>query len=197
MTEETERKPQVIKVSVDSTQMKQLVETTSEQEKEIKELKEQIEGSQEAQELLTDMKEKASVELTALGVDTDVENLKTKADLDRAIVTIQRLKAKKSTVGNQGSGGSAPLNSQQFGRTEIEGFENMTDLINNLNDRASASNKNESDRKLAVQQREQLLRKVFKGQKQLNRPLSFEGSDILEFRKAQFQRRKKLAKGET
>lgn len=73
----------------------------------------------------------------------------------------------------------------------------MTDLINNLNDRASASNKNESDRKLAVQQREQLLRKVFKGQKQLNRPLSFEGSDILEFRKAQFQRRKKLAKGET
>lgn len=95
MTEETERKPQVIKVSVDSTQMKQLVETTSEQEKEIKELKEQIEGSQEAQELLTDMKEKASVELTALGVDTDVENLKTKADLDRAIVTIQRLKAKK------------------------------------------------------------------------------------------------------
>jgi hypothetical protein len=42
-----------------------------------------------------------------------------------------------------------------------------------------------------------MMRRTLSQQKQTNIPFNYQGENILDWRKAQFQRRKKLAKGES
>lgn len=156
-----------------------------------------------AKELFKDLKEKASTELTALGVDTDVEDIKSKADLDRAVATIKQLRSKNEPKTGFAQGGSAPLSGQyqQQGQSGQQ-FESIEDLINNLRDRSSYQNPNKEDQKLAKAQLDQLMLKAVKGQKEANKPFSYspnpeENQGTLDMLKSQFERRKKLKQGET
>ncbi|HLE75730.1 MAG TPA: hypothetical protein VI864_06775 [Candidatus Bathyarchaeia archaeon] len=137
MTEENDpRKPQVIKVQVDSNQMKALVEEVHEKSAKIEKLESEVQDSEEAKILFDDMKIKASEQLTNLGIPTEPENIKSKEDLDRAIQTIQKLRAKsESHTGNEG--GNAPLSPQQYGTDKSQGYGTHEEMIQDLRERAS------------------------------------------------------------
>ena len=132
------RKPNEIHVTVDSEQMKQLLKQNDQLLKEKQELESQVAESEESKLLLNDLKEKASTELTALGIDTLPEDLKSKADLDRAVETITKLREKKKEF-NPASGGVAPL-PQSHG--EKEGYGDYPSMISDLRLRANQGDAN-------------------------------------------------------
>jgi replicative superfamily II helicase len=185
-----------IEVTVNSDEMRKLVEQTSEQEKEIKELKEQVQDSEEAKANFEQEKEILATELTALEIPTEVENLRTKEDVDRAKITVMKLREKAKNEPNPASGGVAPL-SGQFGTSPNQGFDSIESLIDNLRDRSSHSNPNLADRKLAQEQLNKLMEKSLRGQKETLRPFNYSGRDVLQYRRDQFLRRKKMEKGES
>jgi len=132
MSEEDPR-PKELRVTVNAEPMEKLIRVNDQLAKEKEELQSQVESAQESQELMDSLKEKASTELTALGIETNPEDIKSKADLDRAVETIQKLRAKTHT-GNEG--GSAPLNQAQIsGISQKEGYGTHEEMIRDLRER--------------------------------------------------------------
>ena len=131
------RKPEVIRVKVDSTEMQKLVESNIEKNKKIAELESQVAESAESKALLNDLKERASLEITALGIPTEVEDIRSKADLDRTVATIKELWSKKDS--NSASGGVAPL-PQSHGQNE--GYGSEKEMIDDLRQRANSGDAN-------------------------------------------------------
>ncbi len=114
--------------------------------------------TQAAKELLQDMKEKASVELTALGIDTNPEDIRSKADLDRAIKTVQTLR-KKEEVSKTVPSGIAPLSGQY--EQPKNGYSSPDAMVTDLLMKEQYGNK--SERLQAKQVLDQLTVKTLKG----------------------------------
>ncbi len=121
-----QQRTEVIKINVDN---QAITDTINENKK----LKAEIEEGKDATDLFTELKEKASVELTSLGVNTEVSDLKSKNDLDRAITTIQKLKAGKGSNSNYPSipSGTVPLSSQTPAKKS--GYSNVEQMVDDAN----------------------------------------------------------------
>ena len=100
-----------VKVSVDSEQIKQLM-----QEKQ--ELKTELDNAKFGKRFFDDVKEKMANELSNLGVPTNASDIKNEGDLSRAISTVESLKANMKTHSNTGG---SPLNDAQLGTTKKAG----------------------------------------------------------------------------
>lgn len=163
MSEEQEdpRKPKEIHISVDSKQMETLIHANDKLQVEKEELQEQVTDSEEAKILLDDLKEKASTELTSLGVPTEIEDIKTKSDLDRAVSTIKKLR-EKSVKHSGNEGGSAPLNQNQYGIEKKSGYGSYEEMVTDLREKASRGDAN------AKEALNQLSFKVLKGVRKVN-----------------------------
>jgi hypothetical protein len=163
-----------------------------------KRLKQEIENSQEAKALYDDMKEKAALQLTNLGIPTEAESIHSKDDLDRSIATIRIIQSKQGSRNERIPSGTVPLSSQQSS-SNPQVFNSQEELIDNLRDRVSASNPNKQDRDLAKSQLDTMMVKAFRGQKDCNKPFDFtmpKDVSINDVMNAKYQRRRKLAKGE-
>jgi len=197
MSEEN-RQPQVVKVTVDSEQMKRLIEQNRQLEEEKKQMQTTIAESEESRKLMDDLKEKAAVELEALGVPTETTDIKTKADLDRCISTIQQLRRAKENVGNNPSG-NAGLEGQ-YGQQNNQGFSNMEQLIDTVRDKASASNKDLASRAEAQKVLDALMVKALRGQGESHKEFSYSPSEgdkgTLQILHDKAKRRRELARGE-
>jgi hypothetical protein len=196
MSEENQNPdPKTIKIKVSSEEMTKVLEKNIEKDKEIKELKEKVAESEEAIKRNEAIKEKACLEFETLtGQSVDPTEIKTDAELERmisAITTIRNQKAKESHGTNPS--GSAPLNSAQYGRSNEVSFSNENEMVDFIRDMASHSNPDVQSRDHFQKILNELMRKSFSGQKQQGTiPFSYQGKDVLEFRKKQFERRKKF-----
>ena len=170
----------VIKVTVDSKQMEELIEQKKSVEEERDDLAEKLDL------IATNAFEKKRRELNCT---------------DDSINTPEKLEAwsKGHNPNNSASGGSATLEGQ-YGNSQNQGANSMEGMIDGLNDRCSAANKNMTDRKLAIAQREEFLKKNFRGQLEANRPFNYSPKEgdkgTLSMLKEKFERRKALARGE-
>jgi hypothetical protein len=185
------QRSEVIHVKVDN---EAITETINENKK----LKQEIEESTDAKELLIQLKENASVELTALGINTEVEDLKSKADLDRAISTIQKLKAKQGSHREpQINAGCVPLSSQQTQNPQA--FGTHEEMIDSIRDRASTQNPDKQDRANAKAVLDKLFEKSLKGQSEAHKPFSYEmgkETSLSDMLSEKYRRRKNLGKRE-
>lgn len=97
-------------------------------------------GIQAAKEVLKDMQENLSVELTALGVDTNPQDLKTKTDIDRAVSTVHKMRELKEELKtkttHQIPSGTVPLSSQTPAQTQNQGFGSYSEMVADLRQRS-------------------------------------------------------------
>lgn len=108
-----------------------------------------------AKAMLDDMKNKASAELSELGIPTQAEDLKSKEDLDRAVLTIKKLKGTQPKNYYSPSG-SAPLQNQ-YSQGDSQTFGSEKEMVDNLMARVHQGDK-EAKRILDA-----MTKKVFAG----------------------------------
>jgi hypothetical protein len=126
------QQPDVIKVSISSDEMKQLIEQNNTKDAKIKQLETENASSVAAREMFIDLKEKAALQLTNLGIETDVDDIKTKEDLDRSITTIQKLNAKQGSRNEPYvNAGCVPLSSQT--QAKKAGYGSVEGLVDDVN----------------------------------------------------------------
>jgi hypothetical protein len=202
MSSEENNKPTKLHVTVDSEQMKNLIQQNERLEREKAEMQTQIAESEESRKLLDDMKEKASLELTNLGVPTEPTDIKDKESLDRAVATIQKLREKQQPKIGTNPSGSAPLQNFQnpnFAPKQQEGFSDYPSMIDSVRDLASHSNPDPKSRAENQKILETLMAKAIHGQKQNPIPFNYspkpEDKGTLQTLKEQFAKRKQLSRG--
>lgn len=180
-------KTEKIVVTVDSAQMKSLIE-----QNEI--LTKKLEKAEQGEQLFDNIKNKLTESYQNAGLpEPHVESIE---DLNNAVETLKRVNENKTP--KHIPSGCVPLETQ-YNSSNPQVFDSQEALIDNLRDRASASNPNKQDKELAKAQLDTLIVKAFNGQKDCHKPFSMEmGKDVSinDVLQAKYQRRRKLSKGE-
>jgi hypothetical protein len=186
-----QQRTETIHVKVDNDA---ITETMNENKK----LKQEIEEGKDAKALYDDMCEKAALQLTNLGIQTEPDDIKSNKDLSRSIDTIKALQARKTGNQTQIPSGCVPLSSQQPS-SNPHAFGDYNSLVDSIRDRCSAQNPDKEDRKQAQAVLDKLMEKAIRGQKESLKPFNYEmpaDVSLSEMLNAKYQRRKKLGKGE-
>lgn len=131
---ENEGKKVRVNIEVDNSQIQQVMN-------ENETLKADHAEFETAKAMLEDMKLKASTELSELGIPTQTEDIKTKEDLDRAVLTIRKLKGSQPKNYYDVSSGNAPLQGQYQGKSDNQTFGSHKELVDNLVQRMHSGDK--------------------------------------------------------
>jgi hypothetical protein len=184
-----------LKITVDTSTVEELAKKKQAVEAKEQELNAKLEKAEAGESIFEDIHSKLRDEFEEHGLPCPkVENSE---DLNNAVAILKGLKAKGD---NPASGGSATLEGQ-YGQQNNQGFSSHEELIDNIRDLASASNKDLRSRAENQKILDTLMTKAVLGQRETNKPFSYspkEGDKSpLEMLRDKFQRRKRLAQGES
>lgn len=185
-------KPQQLNVKIDTSTVEDLARKKIELEGKEAVINENLDEVERTKQIFNDLK--SAVEGEYEKQHFKVPKIETVDDLNNASENLSELK--RRTQKGTAQGGSAPLQNQ-FLREKKEGYGSYEEMVSDLRDKASHSNPDVKSRQEAQKVIDELMRKAIRGQKEHgNLPFNYKGENVLEFRKQQFQRRKKLEKGE-
>ena len=157
-----------------------------------KRLKQEVEDAKEAKAQFDDMKEKAALQLTNLGIPT--ETINSKEEFDRAVLTIKKLSEKRPN--SQGvPSGNVPLS--VISESDKNSFGSFEDLVDHVRDLATSS-PDKATKELNQKILDSLILKTLKGTKESQKEIVYEmpkDVSIGDYLNNKARRRRKIAKG--